>query len=422
MGDSLDNPWRLIVRFFPFLISVFIGCSIIIHFLFKDGNRLCSFFILLLGISSIVVFLSSFSSVYFSYSVTRSIYFIFTGEFLCIACLVILNKREGIWKLLKVHCLASTMVAGYGIGENLSQFYFLSSYVFSGNSSRLLNFGGGDFEITHRAIGSIGNPNLLGFYLNLSIPFFFPFFLSCKNRYSKIFWRSGLFLSIILLVLTFSRGSWIAFFVSCVVLFWRNFRKLIFISFISFISLFLLTSVSGQIKNTYEEYFTNYQYNHRINSISIVAQVWATHPFFGTGVGEYRFFSKPLGSYNDNPDNMYLLMLSEIGSLGIIARFGFFAVLMNVLLKAVKFLGTKYGENGCDSAFFQTTLQRDYWFLRAFIACFAASFLNLVTTDGLQFPVTRMIFWIVAGLGITYAVIVIKENESLRYLVEKYRL
>ena len=58
------------------------------------------------------------------------------------------------------------------------------------------------------------------------------------------------------------------------------------------------------------------------------------------------------------------------------------------------------------------TIGRDGGIVLAFLASFASFFVNLATWDVLYFPVTRIIFWLMAGLAIAFVRILETERKS----------
>jgi O-antigen ligase len=125
----------------------------------------------------------------------------------------------------------------------------------------------------------------------------------------------------------------------------------------------------------------------------IATQIWSDHPWWGVGPGGYRYFSKPLGSQTQTPDNMYALTLAENGTIGFAMRVGF------LLSFAILLAHQAFDPRTPQRQDRQDTEDRDL--LRAFFASSIGFSLNMLTFDALQFPSTRMIFWMVAGLGLS---------------------
>ena len=122
-----------------------------------------------------------------------------------------------------------------------------------------------------------------------------------------------------------------------------------------------------------------FRYNGRLNCL------------FGTGLGTYGYWARPLGSRLDTPDNMYLLMLAERGMAGLVSAGG---VLSLVLLLVTR-------ENGAVLSYRRMAVT-DRAVKEGFQGSFIAFSVNLLTWDALAFPVTRIVFWVLCGLAIAY--------------------
>jgi len=113
----------------------------------------------------------------------------------------------------------------------------------------------------------------------------------------------------------------------------------------------------------------------------------ARYPLLGVGTGMYRFKAYVLGRTVvwpptlDTPDNMYLLWLAEHGALGLFAGVLLLVRLFSLLRNPAL-----------------TTEDRDL--AVAFAAGFAGFCVDMLTCSALYFPVTRMMFWMAAGLSV----------------------
>ena len=115
--------------------------------------------------SVVVILLSVLSSINVSFSGARAIYFIFTGELLCLFAALTIKSRKAVLILLLMHIVAALMVSIYAI----TTFYWsgieVVEQIFSAQNPLLNKFSGSTFEYTGRAISTVGNPNILGAYL-----------------------------------------------------------------------------------------------------------------------------------------------------------------------------------------------------------------------------------------------------------------
>jgi len=73
-------------------------------------------------------------------------------------------------------------------------------------------------SVEHRVGSTIGNSNFLGKFLVLVLPLYIGYFFRAESRLEKIFMLTGFIFSFIALVFTFTRSSWIGFFLSIILL------------------------------------------------------------------------------------------------------------------------------------------------------------------------------------------------------------
>jgi hypothetical protein len=390
------------IRFFPFLLALVAsvwGLIIILNDP-KVGYEVVSTPLFLIILCIGVIFLGVFSSVEFIQSSIRAIYFVFTGEVLCLLAALTLRNRKTILWLLGIHMLSAVLVSIYGLSEKVFWHFWLTEVVFSADNHLLTRFGGGrPFEQTEKAIATVGNPNILGAYLSFCSPFFLCFFLNFKRKSIKIGTGFCYILLVVLLFFTFSRGAWIGFGFCMVIFLWRNYRVLTYIFVVSMFLIFGWATANLKVNNTYEELIVHFEHKHRPQSYAIATQIWINQPFWGTGSGAYRFFSKPLGSQNDTPDNMYLLMLAENGILGLGLRLSIFAYIICLYVQSNIHLKSQLHRSNMTSDLNKTA---DINIIRAFMASMIGFLVNILSFDGLQFPVNRISFWIIIGLGLAF--------------------
>jgi hypothetical protein len=390
------------IRFFPFLLAFVVsvlGLIIVLNNqdILYEGISLPLFLIVLcIG----AIFLSVFSSAEFIQSSMRAIYFVFSGEVLCVLAALTLRNRQTILWLLGVHILSTVIVSIYGLLEVGFGPFTLTESVFSADNYLLTRFGGGRaFEQIGRATSTIGNPNLLGAYLSFGSPFFLCFFLNWKTKLGKLGMGFCYILVTCLLYFTFSRGAWISFGVCNALFLWRHYRAFASVLVLLMIVMLGWATASHKIKNTYEELVVDFEHRHRPRSYAIATQIWVNQPLLGTGSGAYRFFCKPLGSQNDTPDNMYLLMLAENGVLGLSLRLSLFVSIISLLVRSNSYIKKQLKRS---STICGLDLAAHSNMIRAFIASQVGFLVNILSFDGLQFPVNRISFWLVTGLSLAY--------------------
>lgn len=343
--------------------------------------------ILLVGV------ISSLGSSDPGFSLERVIYYFLTGGMLCLIISDFYSKIGCSQRILVILMVTAYLVASYGIVEFfLRQNPFLKE-VFSPKNPTYLQLSP-DPWFGRRILSSIGHPVFLGAYLVPFLPVSLSFLFQGKNRLTKVVFLIGSGLLMVALLLTFSRGAWVAGLIATLVfLKLRNTRNLMLFFSVFSISLLLFLSFEGvsemfwaRIGEIYEQYIIDFPSSSRGQAYGYVAEIFGRHPIFGLGTGMYRFNAYYLGRAItwpptlDTPDNMYLIRLAEQGSLGLFALIFFFAHLFRFLYRVNK---SSEGQ------------------ARAFLSGYIGFCVEMLTCSILHFPTTRIVFWIFTGLALS---------------------
>lgn len=186
-------------------------------------------------------------------------------------------------------------------------------------------------EHYRRMFGSFLDPNFLGAFFNLYI-----FYLLGLLLQGKIAGRLRLLLialtivSIIALVLTFSRGSYLMFLTGILAGgFLMGYKKFAF--GITGIAVLLLVSYFLFVKNPSEgmNLLRSTSANARLGSASTAMQIYLHHPVFGVGFDAYRYAQRQTGTVSPQDwdtthagagtDNSFLFVLATTGIVGLLA-------------------------------------------------------------------------------------------------------
>lgn len=186
-----------------------------------------------------------------------------------------------------------------------------------------------------RPYGTFPHPNVLGGFLAITLPILL--------RYIKQIRRIGLisvFLGLIALTFSFSRSAWIAAGLGIGAIYFFRKRHVPVI-----VLALLLVSAAFIFKPSYDD--ESVVRRSALNSTAIT--MWRMSPWIGVGLGN---FIVELPSYNINRQgnylqpahNIYLLLLSEIGVVGILGLIGALwgirkKIRMNVALVTILILG-----------------------------------------------------------------------------------
>lgn len=190
-------------------------------------------------------------------------------------------------------------------------------------------------SIKVRAFSIVGSPNILGVIFVLILPLVISLFLIEKNKKLKAVYFIETMVMLLGLLLTYSRGAWIAFALAMLVfILFTNVRVLT--PFVILGSLFIVSGNSLSTRLLYmltPEYMFKSASGGRIYRWTIGLKVWSKHKFWGVGLGRY---GGAVAINNDlSPfylDNYYLKTLVETGYYGVCAiGFMIFGFLISTL-------------------------------------------------------------------------------------------
>ena len=106
---------------------------------------------------------------------------------------------------------------------------------------------------------------------------------------------------------------------------------------------------------------------------------------------------------------MYLLLLAENGIMGLGMRLGFFVILASLYMRfSTNFMSLREGSVVSGDG---ATHVLDVYVLRSCFASVIGFLVNIISFDGLQFPLNRIHFWIMIGLSLAHLkVVYLKRN------------
>lgn len=235
--------------------------------------------------------------------------------------------------------------------------------------------------IYNRIYGTFSHPNLFAYYLVLPLGLaLYLFFSGDKKKISRLLAIILLPALIVLLVLTFTRGAWLAFIVIALVLGAVKFKKLFFgVVVVAVLAYLLIPPIQQRVSDLT---------SNPNNSISWRLALWrdavtyaAEKPLLGYGTGTAKELilekrGEQFGS--SDPHNDYLKIALENGLLGLSAYLfligNLFAVLAGrylknrgrseaLLLTVIAVTISFYGLSLVDNILRNTALQWSYWAL-----------------------------------------------------------
>lgn len=184
-----------------------------------------------------------------------------------------------------------------------------------------------------RVMGTLGHPNRLAMYLEMLLPLCFGMFLLEKRMRRKMMALSSFGLGLVALIMTGSRGAWIAFVLGMLVFFILAVKsrhvKLSALFGTGIIGLIVMAGVALGFSGMIEERIYGDDYGSamsRIPMIQIAINLIEAHPLGGVGINNYAVVMK---KYNDTilgrrfksiprpVHNMFLLVTGETGIIGL---------------------------------------------------------------------------------------------------------
>ena len=173
------------------------------------------------------------------------------------------------------------------------------------------------------------DPNYYGTLLVSALPFLMPLFVLCKRFWHYLFALGYVLLALRVLMLTGSRGAFVAFMALMffLIVFSRHRFKLLPILLIA--GMIGWTVMPETHRNRYRtiwsediEGFTTQEIRTatgtkqaRIDGLWRGLETWKDHPIFGTGPGQYAIARVE----THNPHNLYGQIAAELGTVGIVA-------------------------------------------------------------------------------------------------------
>ncbi|WP_138206589.1 O-antigen ligase family protein [Haloimpatiens lingqiaonensis] len=199
----------------------------------------------------------------------------------------------------------------------------------------------GKYDVVQRITSTIENSNNLGAYFVLII---FPFILLAikeKNKIKKIFFMLTVIISLLNIILSFSRNAWLALIIGYITLIFVYNFKLIYGAILGSGVALCIPTISHRLK----EIGDLSQNLSRISLWEIAIKMIKDKPLLGVGNGNYRTLYieyykkiKRIGDYKAHekfhPHNAYLKAQCELGIIGSVSLIGF---LVTSFLKVNKF-------------------------------------------------------------------------------------
>lgn len=202
-----------------------------------------------------------------------------------------------------------------------------------------------------RATGTIGHPNILGYFFEILLPLMLSMMLVEDKKTMRVWYFITLSIGLAGIFTTLSRGSWITIPVSFTVVIFTVYRRLL-LSVRSFIYIFLIGIVF--MAGLYFAYptiekrlvHTDYRSTEARMPLNKAAfSIVKSFPLLGVGLNNFsevfkRYdttgHSKLFAGYRQVVHNMYLLVWAELGTVGLAAFLWMFAVVFLTAARAIR--------------------------------------------------------------------------------------
>lgn len=229
--------------------------------------------------------------------------------------------------IYKYFIISNIIISIYGI----IQFYFMKDIFFASGwiDSKV-------YSISMRAYSSMLNPNVLAGYLVFCICLQLTSLEDIRHRKINIV---SLLLSSFCLILTYSRGAWVTFFIGVFAIFLYR-KRVIYIlySLIFFISLIVVNGNTGIERINLSKSLHDHSLQYRLEIYKSTFRIIKEHFLFGTGLNTMKHYisqySEEISSPVYHAHNIILNILSETGFIGLMI----FGIILINLIKSIYYI------------------------------------------------------------------------------------
>ncbi|MCL2099000.1 MAG: O-antigen ligase family protein [Oscillospiraceae bacterium] len=251
-----------------------------------------------------------------------------------------IRSKEMIMRCVAALTVSSFLVAGIGIYQN----YFGIGDTRWQDETMFANISG-------RIGSTFGNPNVLATYLTLVIPFIIISLGIYAQLKTKAFYGAGLVVTGLCLVFTWSRGSWLAFVLSCLVLFIILDKRIIAVYagaalLVPFLPVVLPENIIQRFISIGN--ITDSSTSYRVSIWQGTLRMLRNHFFEGIGIGiePYKLVypEYALSGIESAPHShsLYLQICVEYGVIGLLVFVPLIFLFVQYCFTAMKKTGEKY--------------------------------------------------------------------------------
>lgn len=245
-------------------------------------------------------------------------------------------SREHFKSIIDLFLLVSLLVALYGIYQYFAGVEIPAHWVDTAEKA----------NITTRVFSIIGSPNILGSLMVLSLPVAFVLYFKSHHLFKKGVYALSVFILLLCLVFTFSRGAWLVFILAAFLLGIFIDRRIIIAMVLA---AFLIPSYMPTVYHRMaymmsDEYIASSERGGRLGRWDVSLKYWQNYPVLGVGLGQFggAVAARHFPAESFYTDNWYLKVGVETGLVGLGATLLLFAWALREAVKALKRTGDEY--------------------------------------------------------------------------------
>lgn len=254
------------------------------------------------------------------------IYLVFTLAYV----LVVNNvKSRSQWTVLAIlMAVGAVLVALYGVYQN----FFLTQTTQSWVDGEMFA------DIKKRVYSTLDNPNVLGQYFIMLIPFVFALFIKMQGKFQKTFYAACCFIMFACLMYTWSRGAWLGVVIGVGFFVLLKDRRWLAVCIAGLLIMpsVLPANILARITSigNLDDSSTSYRVAVWIGSLRLLKDYW----FCGIGLGPDAFLEiypqYALGGagFALHSHNFYLQWIVDMGIMGIVTYIGIVALAFKQIL------------------------------------------------------------------------------------------
>lgn len=210
-----------------------------------------------------------------------------------------------------------------------------------------------------RAAGGFGQPNGMGLFLALVVPFAVHVRAQTQTAFARFMATSALLAIGIGMVGTFSRSAWLSTFLGVSILFVAgNGRRVLRVWGAVLVGAIVLDVLSGgAIRDTFVRTIGDWVVEQRAALALAGLAMIAEHPLLGVGPGGFAVMIDHYGAqittlwdYLPTPHNVYIQIAAEAGIGALIAYVVFLAGVLRVHVAAVRRAALRYGRTASETS------------------------------------------------------------------------